>query len=849
MQTEPHIASDNRFHSLRGGFLLLLFLMLGLLSLSIQPARAASDATSTSQPDTSALSPEQTRQLIGVLKNDKERQKFLTTLQNMAQAQQNHVTPAPSTSTKAVTTATTPKTPPTPIQQLRPNSLGAELLGYVSVFANASSARFQALFRTVLDFRAVPAWVRYISHDLQAREEVLKTLLRATVFAGVAAGLVVLARLLIRLPQKRLEEKARQSGLLELERAKAEKAEADRAASRDAQAQEMVREKADAQAAATPSPQTAASSLPSPDDVEAEREVRLHHQGALARLMLAIHRAPFAIGTLLLDLFTVAMLPLAATLVIVCDPSGDATTALAVRDMAACGTIGGLAIFLARDLFAPTRPWMRLLTVNNWAAEYLTQWIVLLASIGTIGAAVIGLLDDCSLPSTLVVALSKILALLLHGLVAIMILRSRGHVMALCEHATQMGYASHILLLFGRVWWVAALFFDLGLWLVWAAEIENGYSAIWDIFLRSVLVLGLMRLLSIASYGFLERTFRNAPKWTSLSDDTCARLGSYYPIARRFLGAILFILTVVFLAIAWGVRTRDLFQQGGIGNRLLSSTMTTLIALAVATLVWEWANIAIERHIRKISGLSDGDTRVARIRTLQPMLRILLLVILGVILGLTILSQIGINTAPLLAGASIFGVALGFGSQKLVQDFINGIFLLLENALTVGDAVTLNGIGGTIERLSLRTVHVRGSDGSMNIFPFSSLGQITNFNRDFARALIVARVGYDADTDAVVQALRDITKSMREDPAFKDLITDDFQLWGVDALGDFFVTISGTLPTTTAGRWPVQREFNRRMKKCFEERNITIPYPIRRLEIDGLHQMMPNPPPQPQTGA
>ena len=139
----------------------------------------------------------------------------------------------------------------------------------------------------------------------------------------------------------------------------------------------------------------------------------------------------------------------------------------------------------------------------------------------------------------------------------------------------------------------------------------------------------------------------------------------------------------------------------------------------------------------------------ARLRTLLPLLRTALLITILVFAGLMVLSEIGINIAPLLAGAGIIGVAIGFGSQKLVQDFITGIFLLLENAMQVGDYVTVSGLSGTVEALSVRTIRLRAGDGSVHIIPFSSVTTVTNVNRGLGNASVSVVVDYDEDTDRV----------------------------------------------------------------------------------------------------
>jgi small-conductance mechanosensitive channel len=192
-----------------------------------------------------------------------------------------------------------------------------------------------------------------------------------------------------------------------------------------------------------------------------------------------------------------------------------------------------------------------------------------------------------------------------------------------------------------------------------------------------------------------------------------------------------------------------------------------------------------------------------------------------------VLSQIGVNIAPLLAGAGIVGVAIGFGSQKLVQDLITGIFLLLENAMQVGDWVTVSGLSGSVEALSVRTIRLRAADGSVHIIPFSAVTSVTNVNRGIGNASVSVTVEFDEDTDRVSVLLKDIVAGMRQEPDFAARMLGDLNLWGVDKVDGAGVTIAGQVVCTDAGRWPVQREFNRRMKMRFQQEGIRIFNPNR----------------------
>jgi small-conductance mechanosensitive channel len=225
---------------------------------------------------------------------------------------------------------------------------------------------------------------------------------------------------------------------------------------------------------------------------------------------------------------------------------------------------------------------------------------------------------------------------------------------------------------------------------------------------------------------------------------------------------------------------------------------------------------------------------------LLPLLRTTLLVAIAVVTALMVLSEIGINIAPLLAGAGIIGVAIGFGSQKLVQDLINGIFLLLENAMQVGDAVTVSGLSGTVEALSIRTIRLRAGDGSVHIIPFSAVTSVTNVNRGLGNASINVTVDFEEDTDRVADALRQIVREMRAEPDLAPKMLSDLQLWGVDKLDGAAVTLAGQVVCTDSGRWSVQREFNRRMKGRFQELGIRIYNPMRTIAVTGMSPA-PNP--------
>jgi small-conductance mechanosensitive channel len=211
----------------------------------------------------------------------------------------------------------------------------------------------------------------------------------------------------------------------------------------------------------------------------------------------------------------------------------------------------------------------------------------------------------------------------------------------------------------------------------------------------------------------------------------------------------------------------------------------------------------------------------------MPILRTVLLAVLLGVFGLNALAVIGVDVGPLLAGAGILGVAIGFGSQKLVQDFITGIFLLLENAMQVGDNVTVAGLSGTVENLSIRTMRLRAGDGSVHIIPFSSVSTVTNVNRGIGNVPVSVSVTSDTDTDHLSDLLAEIAREMRGERRFADMMRSDFQLWGVDSVQPGAVTVVGQIVCTDDGRWPVQREFNRRLAIRLRAEHIRLTSPMQ----------------------
>jgi moderate conductance mechanosensitive channel len=198
--------------------------------------------------------------------------------------------------------------------------------------------------------------------------------------------------------------------------------------------------------------------------------------------------------------------------------------------------------------------------------------------------------------------------------------------------------------------------------------------------------------------------------------------------------------------------------------------------------------------------------------------------IVGVAL-MMILSELGLDITPIITGAGIAGLAVGFGAQNLVRDIISGFFLILEDQVRVGDVATINGTGGLVEAIKLRTLVLRDLEGVVHIFPNGEIKQVSNRTKEWSRYVIDVGIAYKEDVDYVMEVLKDIGNELSADPNFEPLILEPLEILGVDDFGESQVTIKVMIKTLPLKQWLVGRELRRRIKKTFDEKGIEIPFP------------------------
>jgi small-conductance mechanosensitive channel len=260
---------------------------------------------------------------------------------------------------------------------------------------------------------------------------------------------------------------------------------------------------------------------------------------------------------------------------------------------------------------------------------------------------------------------------------------------------------------------------------------------------------------------------------------------------------------------------------------------TRVVVIIVGSLLAIWIiRIIINRSKSKLVHLDKvGIERAKRTETLAKIIEATLRAVVLASAFLMILKQVGIEIGPLLAGAGVVGLAVGFGAQSLVKDVIGGFFILLENHMNVGDVVEIAGAKGLIESINLRVTVLMDLEGNVHIVPNGSIGVLTNMTKEWSRALLDIGVAYKEDVDRVISVLEDVGENLRRDETFGDLILEPVQVLGLENFGDSSVDIRVLIKTKPIEQWRVAREFRRRVKLAFDEKGIEIPFPHRTIYI------------------
>jgi small-conductance mechanosensitive channel len=486
--------------------------------------------------------------------------------------------------------------------------------------------------------------------------------------------------------------------------------------------------------------------------------------------------------------------------------------------------VTGVAKVALRFVFAPARPYLRLLPFEDKASIYWTRWLGFV--LGWLSYGIMLAVPVANLAVSFVIGNGVRFIVVLIGalIMLVLVLRNRKRVAAAVrEYAEQLSseIAKRMMFLVARIWHFAAFFYIFMMFMVWLFRPFDAMAIIFRSTGLSILTIMGGVLLSLMMSRAITRGIRLPDRMRQSLPALQDRLNAFVPRILKIFRFVVFITTVLILLDIWHIVSflDWLRSEDGIGiiSRYGSAVFVLLAAFAIWLAIMSWVDLRLRDR--------TGYMVSARERTLFQLFRNAVTVVIMVMGVLLALSEVGINIGPLIAGAGVVGLAISFGAQTLVKDIITGAFIQIENAMNEGDVVTVAGITGTVEHLTVRSVRLRDLEGTTHVVPFSSVDMVSNFMRGFSYHVALIGVAYDTDIKLARAALEEAFRRLAELPEFRPKIIGDLEIHGITNFGASSIDIRARIKTTPGDQWGVGRAFNAFVKEVFDEEGIEIPFP------------------------
>ncbi len=366
--------------------------------------------------------------------------------------------------------------------------------------------------------------------------------------------------------------------------------------------------------------------------------------------------------------------------------------------------------------------------------------------------------------------------------------------------------------------------------LLWVLWVLHAMAAFWLVLVVTALPLAL---------GVTRLAIEHLLRPPSSSQGGVAPPSVIAISLERGIRALLFIAAAAVLAWGWGI---DLMQhltaaEDTLFSRLIHGALSAIIILLVADVLWHATKTAIDRKLAEVADPGQPSTdearRRGRLRTLLPIFRNIMFVVVIAVAVLMALSSMGVPITPLVAGAGVFGIAVGFGAQTFARDIIAGMFYLLDDAFRVGEYIQSGNYKGTVEGFSIRSVRLRHHRGPVYTVPFSLLGAVQNQSRDWVIDKIAIGITYDSDLTLAKKLIKQIGLDLAKDPEYAPLILEPLKMQGVDNLGDFAVQIRAKMMTLPGEQFVIRRAAYAMIKKAFDENGIKFAFPTVQVAGEG----------------
>ena len=474
----------------------------------------------------------------------------------------------------------------------------------------------------------------------------------------------------------------------------------------------------------------------------------------------------------------------------------------------------------ARVLLAPGLASLRPIKIDDETAAYLYVWVRRIVDFSVYGYFGIEALGRVAISVEATLLMMNLLAIIVVTMLIIFILQNsqqvqnwlRDRISAASERtggvtgaAGATGWA--LLRRIADLWHFLAIGYLVATLLVWMVQIDGGFGYILRVTLLTALLGVGLRFAGIGLRHLIQQGFSVGGDLSTRLPGLQARANRYLPLMSAVLHGALYLLAALIFAQVWGV---DVFagMASPVGKRVLSALVSISFVLGVALIAWELVSALIERYLTEVDSKGKPMPRSARVRTLLPLMRNAFLVVLVVVVSLIVLSELGLNIAPLLAGAGVVGLAIGFGSQQLVRDVITGLFILFEDSIRVGDVVEVAGKSGTVEGITIRAIKLRDVRGTLVTVPFGSVSLVMNMTKDFSFYVFDIAIELGKDLDRVREIVFEIDTALRADTTIGPTLLAPLEILGIDRFDGSQIILRGRIRTIAGKQWAAGRAFN-----------------------------------------
>ncbi len=494
-----------------------------------------------------------------------------------------------------------------------------------------------------------------------------------------------------------------------------------------------------------------------------------------------------------------------------------------------------------RALLSPDEPGLRILGIRDESAYYYWVWFRRFAIYTAFYFLTVGILALTRFPETPLMFIRNLLLLVFPCMITAFVLQIAGDLRKKSNEVSEEekpgkpvhGKGTRAAV---RIIPALSIFYAWAFFLVLIVSLEEGFGFIWTATLgTAVTIPALIGALHLLDWLF-DKLFAVHERIKARVPGIEERTDRYLAIVRKISAGVIVFIAAGVVGEFWGIPVGS-FVVSRIGSVILARVVAIGITLGVVITLLQ------SSRVLSVYLLREGAGRVVtqKTKTLVPILRTAFNIGAVFVGGIVILGRLGVDTTPILAGAGIVGLAVGFGAQTLIKDLINGLFILFEESVRVGDWAQVGNNNGEVESVGLRTLRLRDLHGNVHVIPNSSIDSVTNFSKEFSRSVMDIGVAYREDIDEVIAVLKELGEELRNDPEYQSIILGPLEVFGLDRFEDSAIIVRIRFVTKPLRQWGVKREFYRRMKRVFDERGIEIPFPHRTVYM-GEPKKGPAPP-------